>query len=630
MQTLHDPPSSLKSSVIAAVLLVAVDLLRQLATTFPPTVRDVLAATGSSRSQAYEMKRRLLDACGTLHEPAGRPVATAPPPSATQTVLRAVRDWLFDHPGAVVIHEQRREYGADFRTFVVELAAPDGPGAELTVAQLADLAGVPLGTVKGWLAHRLDAQPTVEPAAQDPAQSAQDNLDELAVHPDIATILLTYRRWSGRFGAFCDHLREQHGLRCGRTFVASVLQAAGLRATKRRGGPKSAPWSPDTFRRFFPGAQWLGDGTELTIEVDGQPFVFNLEAIMDVHTNAVVGIDVTDSENEDTLLTSFHNGLTTTGEHPLSLSVDNKPCNHTDLVQDCVAPTDVLRSTPGRGEAKAPLEGAFGLLQQAAPPLIVGGGSSRELARSVLALSVTLWMWGRNGRPRRRLGGRSPALAYQQDRPRPEQIEEARRWIAQLQRRADKARRTAQARADPVRRTLLREGLARLAIDDPQQRLEVALARYAREAIVRGLATFEAKTRLNTVGEHAEPGRYLGGVIRNINDQLELEATAERLLDLRIRQRHLSLRPIQRDIDDLRRTTVPAELPDVLAQRALDATTVPAVRLYTRHTIAAVTALPPLLRNLVVAKLIRKAARRFNVDKARRADLIATLTAAVH
>lgn len=629
MQTLPDPPLPLKPSIVAALFLVALDLLRQLAVSLPRTVADVLAATGSSRSQAYEMKKRLLDACSTLHEPPGRPAAQPAESDETATVLRVVRDWLFAHPGAVTVHEHRREYSAVFRTFVVGLATADGPATGLTVAELADAVGVPPGTVKDWLAGVTQAPvpAQIEPPEQ-PSALPTGTVDELAVHPDIATILLTYRGWQGGFTAFCTHLREQHGLRYGRTFVASVLEAAGRRTPKRRSGAKPAPWSRGTFRRFFPGAQWLGDGTELAIELDGERFVFNLEAIVDAYTNATVGVAVTDSESEDAVLTAIHHGLVTTGEHPLSVSLDNKPCNHTDVVCDSVAPTEVLRSTPGRGQAKAPVEGAFGLFQQAAPPLEIRGGTRRELARSVLDLCVTLWMWGRNGRPRRRLGGRSPAAAYRDDRPAPEQIEQARRWIAELQRRADRARQTAEARADPVRRTLLREGLARLGIDDPEHRLEIALACYACEAIVRGLATFAAKDQLGTVPADADRGRYLGGVIRNLNVRLELETTADRLLELRIRRRDLTLQPFQAHIEELRCTTGPGDLPDALVQRALEATNIPASRLYTREAIDAVMAMPATSRPLLVRMLIQRACRRFDIDRERRADIIATLTAA--
>ena len=625
MLKLPDPAPTLKPSIVAALVLAALDQLQQLATPLSLTAAEVVTLTGSSRSQAYEMKGRLLAACATLHESAGRPPSGSPSSEARVTVLEAVRDWLFAHPGAVVERAHRREYSHSFCRFGVALTATDGLAANMTAAALSQAVGVPLGTLKDWLARPDEVSVPSSPSLAD----APDDPTELAVHADTATILLTYSRWDGGFAAFCDHLRREHGLKCGRSYVSSVLEAAGLRLPKRRGAPKQAPWSRDTFRRLFPGAQWIGDGTELAIELDGERFVFNLEAIVDTHTNAAVGVDVGDTENEMAVLTAFHSGLITTGEHPLAFTVDNKPSNLTEWVHDSIAPTEVLRATPGRGQAKAPIEGLFGLFEQTAPPLTVRGDTPREHARSILALCCTLWLWARNGRPRRRLGGRSPIDVYRNERPQPGQIEDARRWIAELKSRSEKARQTAEARTDPVRRTLLREGLARLGIEDLAQDLEIALAPYACEAIVRGLATYEAKAANGTVPKDADPGRYLGGIIRNLSDRLELQATADCLLDLRIRQRDLTLDRVCADFDQLRRTATPAELPAILAERALEATTQPAIRFYTRKAAAAIAALSPNIRGPIVRPLVKLASKAFGAHREVRADLIAELTAAV-
>ncbi len=73
MLKLPDPAPTLKPSIVAALVLAALDQLQQLATPLSLTAAEVVTLTGSSRSQAYEMKGRLLAACATLHESAGRP-----------------------------------------------------------------------------------------------------------------------------------------------------------------------------------------------------------------------------------------------------------------------------------------------------------------------------------------------------------------------------------------------------------------------------------------------------------------------------------------------------------------------------------------------------------------------------
>ncbi|MFT7624549.1 MAG: hypothetical protein ACI9WU_003737, partial [Myxococcota bacterium] len=116
---------------------------------------------------------------------------------------------------------------------------------------------------------------------------------------------------------------------------------------------------------------------------------------------------------------------------------------------------------------------------------------------------------------------------------------------------------------------------------------------------------------------------------RKLNGRLELQATAECLLDLRIRQSHLTLDRVRDDFDQLQRTTTRTDLPAALAERAMEATTQPAIRFYTRKAAAAVAALPGDIRGPIVRPLLKLASKAFHAHREVRADLIAELTAAV-
>ena len=610
--------------MVAAQLLLAQRTLRRLGTDqLPSTNSAIIALAGAGKSQAYAMLTRLESACNTLERPPG-PLPNEAQPDTIMVVLAAVRDFLLKHPGAAAERGSRHRYSDTFRRFVLGLLAPGGRAAGLTVEQAAEAIGVPLGSLKGWLRS---PQLGDEPDTADVADDEQDD-GELTSHPEIATIIAEYPQWHGDFSSFCDHLRVQLRLCYGRTFIASVLQAAGLRRPGRRKQP-APPWSAETFRCLFPGAQWLGDGTTLAIVIEGRRFVFCAEAVADVDSNALVGIEIADVENEKALLAAFDAGVTTTGEHPLGLTLDNKPCNHTAGVHDSVKPTQVIPATPGRGQAKAPLEGAFGLFAQTAPPLILEGQSWRELARSVLALVLTTWAWARNGKPRRRLGAKSPADYYRSRKPTEDETQTAREWIAELRRRAELARRTRERRADPARITILAEALERLDIADTKNRLAIALARYGIEAILRGIAVFETKRKLDTLPQQADPARYLGGIIRNIDAKLEIEATAERLLDLRRRHRQLSLRPLERELENLRATTLIGELPEALVTRALDAKRDLDFRFYAGVACDALERLPAAKGELLFKHLSRLVASTFSATKQRRHDILARLSRAL-
>ncbi len=623
--TLPESPAVLKSSVIAAVFLWALSHL-QTRGEWPRTVADVLALTGAGRSQAYEMLSRLEPVLDDLKEPPAAPATAPDPAEATRIVLRAVRDFLMNHPGAVAGEGARRRYADGFRHFVIDLRARGAAGADLTVEQLADATGVPEGTIKDWL--RLPQPPVDVPAilSEPPAKT---EVPGLTASPEIAIVLTEWERWEGTFIDFCAFLKRDHRLPYGPTFINSVLQAAGRRAPTRR-GRRDPPWSRGTFTIHFPGAQWIGDGMALVVRVNEHRYAFNLEAIVDPASDAVVGAIVTDTEDEQAVLKTFDNGLTSaSGAPPLALTLDNRPSNLTTDIEKTIAPTVLMPATPGRGQAKAPCEGHFGLFQQSLPPLDINGRSERELARSSAQLIATAWARGRNGRPRRRLGGRSPADAYLAAKPSPEDVAAARAHIAELKHRADRARRSREARADPVRRTLLAEAFERLAIADPAGRLAIALANYGLDAIQRGLATFETKKYRGTLPSDADHGRYLGGIIRNLDTRFELERMSECLLDIRLRARDLQLAPLADQAERLRVQFPPQERPAVFTDYALKTTPLIDFRFWSRQAARALGAFPPTHARDCYRKLARHIAAAFSTDRDRRADLIDRLASAI-
>ena len=526
------------SSVQAALLLLGRELV-----TWPgwPTTEEILQLTGSGKSQAYVMTARLRELLSGLAGQPGRPSSEAPSRDARLAVLSAVVEFLVCHPGSAYLEEERRHYLGSFRRFIVGLVEPGQPGEGLSVAQLSDASQIPLGTLKSWL-----GQPATSEAEDPPATSLRQEHRH--------QILDLYQVWEGTLSAFGRYVREEHRLNYGDTAIRSLLQDAGL---LHRRSSKSV--NRGSYQKLFPGAQWLGDGSTMKVHCipvqwGGETFVFNLEAILDVASNALVSVDVSDSENEAAVLRAFQDGLATAGKAPLSLSLDNKPCNHTPAILKATteAGTTLLPTTPYRPQSKAPLEGAFGLFKQSLPELLLWGDNPRELARRVLLLVFSAWAMGRNGRPRKSLGNKSPVDHYLGSAPSPEQQTEARRYIEEQRRKQEAMRRTREERADPVKLEFIKGALADLDIADPDHRLALDLAYYPRDSIVDGIGIFQAKSQLGTVPSDADPGRYLRGIIRNAYDEAELSLSAELHLQNRLYLRDLSLRGLLAQDEEIR------------------------------------------------------------------------------
>jgi transposase InsO family protein len=601
-------------SIHAALLLLGRDLIA-----WPewPSTEEILQLTGSGKSQAYAMAARLRELLENLAGKPGRPVSEPTPPDARLAVTQAIQDYLMCHPGSAYLEGERYCYLDDFRRFVVGLVEPGQPGSGLSVAQLSDASRIPLGTLKGWFGH---------PATNVPEKSTAASLRQEHRHQ----ILDLYQVWEGNFTAFGRFVREEHRLNYGDTAIRSLLQDAGLLQPRT-----SKPATPNrgSYQKLFPGAQWLGDGSVMrvhcvSVQWNKKTFLFNLEAVLDVASNALVSVDVSDSENEAAVLRVFQDGIATAGEAPLSLSLDNKPCNHTPTILEATkeAGTVLLPTTPYRPQSKAPLEGLFGLFKQCLPELILRGDNPRELARTVLKLVFSAWARGRNGKPRKNLGHKSPVDHYLGYESSPEQEAEARRYIEEQRQKQVAIRRTREERADPVKLEFLKKALLEMNIADPNHRLAVDLAYYPRDSIVDGIATFQAKSWLGTVPPGADPGRYLRGIISKVYDQAELSLTAEFHLQNRLYLRDLSLGNLVAQEEEIcqRCSTVQQQM-WALIDRALNAPTTVDYNFWAMRSADTISGAPVAERASLYRSAAKRIAASYRAERLKKQSLLSRL-----
>ena len=528
--------------VVAALLILARAIFESLALP-APTVIEILAATHVSRSSAYEMLDVLVRFLPTLTRARGRP--PKPPPAPTDegaALTRAVLGYVMHHAGCVQRGQVRQHYSDGFRRFVLELRAAH---AALDVETIAVAIDVPLGTFKDWLRDPCAAAPREPDDAPPPprpeAEAAQ-----------MQTVLDAWTRWDGTFLRFCDHVRDGLLVPFGRDMVARILHVHGLRRPARRDGR-----SPDevalrgAFRTFFPGAQWIGDGMQVPVVVDGHRFTFNFELDVDAYTGAFTGACVRREEDADAVVEAFHDGVLTTGNPPLALLLDNRPSNHTPDVDLALADTLRMRATPERPQNKAHVEGAFGLFSQVLPDLVLDTRAGpRALATAFVTLVVQLWARTTNHRPRADRGGRSRVELYSVDPPSDEQIDQARRELRETAERQERDRRTREARCRPEVLELLDAHFARLGLLDPQRSVRVAIAGHSFRAILAGIAIFGAKLTAKTLPDGVD-ARYLLGIVKNVDAQTEGEHFARNLYDLRIEMRDRMLAAMVADRDTI-------------------------------------------------------------------------------
>jgi transposase-like protein len=623
--------STLSPPLLAGALVFASRHLEALGLTHP-THAQILAATGAGSTRAYARAQDIEAALCTLDRPVGRPrKAAAPPPapSSREELQTRLLAFLLEHPGCVARKQQRRSYSDELRRFLVALH--EEYRAYLSFEEFARMVQIPEKTLRPWLRVREDA------GAADGAGHEDDQTDE-NVHERIHVtglerLAAAWDAWTGSFEAFFRYARGELGVTAGKDHIRNVLEALRARPVHRRGPAPDQTALRQSFETFFPGAQWVGDGTELTFTLNGQPFTLHLEQFVDADSAALAGAAVRDQEDSAAVIDAFRDGAATTGFPPIAALLDNRPSNHTDDVHAALDPTLPIRATRGRAQNKAHVEGSFGLFSRTAPLLSLHASSPRELAAGVIELVVTTWARTLNHKPRPGRGGLSRVQLYQQAAPTPEQIAHARARLTALQRKQQLAYETRTRRLDPEACQLIDDAFARLAIADPTGNLRTAIAGYPRDAIVEGIATFTAKKHAGTLPPELEPahaGRYLLAIVRNIADRDYLLALAEELVRLRIRARDLELQHLHRDLQQL---LVPDLTSEQRLSRLLDrvlASTYQLPRLFWLRAAAdLVLAQPQPLHRTLLAYATRHLATSFRLARSLRDELIRLLTRAV-
>ena len=558
-----DSVALLPSVWLAAVLLLARSIAERHELPFPTTAA-ILAATGASKSRAYEIVARLAALLPTLVRAPGRPARPSSPSIAAAghpELTRATLAYVMAHPGCVDRGAERNRYSDGFRRFVLDLHEQH-PSVALDA--FAGAVTLPLGTLKNWLRHPPRAVDEEPQEALTPAPR-----DIRGAH--IQTVLDAWSRWSGSFLDFCEHVRRDLHVPFGRDLVRRILEVEGHRKPARRTGRQSQDEAAlrGSFRTFFPGAQWVGDGMAVPVVVDGQRFVFNVELDVDAYAGAFVGAVVSDTEDSAAVIDAFTGGVTTTGAPPLALLLDNKPSNHTSDIDAALDGTIRIRATVSRPQNKAHTEGAFGLFSQVLPPLVLDSRSGAcDIARSLLDIVVETWARTTNHRPRKDRDGRSRVELYA-DAPTDEQIEQARRALQQLADRQERARQTLLARRRPEVLALLDEYFERLGLLDPERHFRIVLAGYPKSPIVDGVAIFEAKRDANTLPDGAD-ARYLLGIVKNVAAKTEGEYLAEYLYKYRMEAQQRFLAPLREEREALRDEPDVARVLSICVDNALE------------------------------------------------------------
>jgi hypothetical protein len=635
--TLAATPRALQASLCVLVL----DRLRALGFSVP-AVKTVVEKLGVARSHAYETARRIAPRVERLlADDDIVAAATAATQQSSELDLLRIRNAVLEHriahPGGW-IEGGRTTYGDALTTLVLELGQRYGLGRAITQAEFAAATGIPLGTLKDWWAAASVSPSTTPPpeGAAEPdegaAEPASSNvtttpdaaepaaaMDVVGLSADMLTIVRAYESWRGSMPAFVEYLRTTHRLHYGRQMVTQVLHLAAARKILRR-PPPPLPARGSTFRPPA-GIQWTSDGKQFDVLVDGVLFTVNWQPMVDVGSAAFVGSVVREEEDTAGVVASFIDGVYTTGAAAAALLLDNKACNHSDVVTEAVAPgTFVMHATIGRPQNKAVIEGAFGLFAQELGSIaaVVDTSSPDRAALDVAEAVARAYALGRNGRPRRR-DGRSPAQLYREAQPTEEQQKSAIDHLAAVKQRNESRAAREAARCDPAVAAALEQACARFGFSDDGD-IVPSLRTLPLEPIQSAIAIYAAK--LDAAALPLDAGlRYFAGIARNCQHERELLFFELELVQQLAGAGRLTLDHLERRAASMANLESAAHCTAIVDE--LLACPAPIAQAFWRRRLAEVTgSVPPALRPAVRSALCRRVRKRYIVTKQRRHELV--------
>jgi len=607
------------------LMIAVITIAREIASTLDVSPEAPLAETcralGANRTSVYEQARRVL---ASLQELAGARPGRPRAPEATrsgeaaptaQQLTIEILEYQLEHPGAMLRHRGRSHYSPGLQRLV--LARHDEWTGSLE--DFAAAVRVPMDTLRDWLQRDRQAE-LAEPEPEVPRLVVPRDASELT--RQVAEL---WQAWAGPTRAFIGHAARRFDLSTAQ--VVRLLRILGCIAPRRRKPPRHR----GATQPLSPGTLLVTDGKQLDVVLtaSGRRVHRNWQGIVDQPTGCDTAVVITAEECADGAAQAYDRALETlAGVVPEGLLHDNKPCYDDAQLQQHVQDrgTTMIPATPARPENKAILEGAFGLWAQRIGTLRLDDTNTETLISSAVAECVRTYTTATNTVPRVQWGGRSRLDVLREACPTEEQRRRDQLFLQRLKADHDPRRRRSPKR-NAVSARLLDEVFKRLGLldKDPKGALRRYLATCEPAAIRRAAAIVAARKARGLLDErHAH--RYLAAVIRNQQDELDLQRAAEQLLELCRVENQLWTAGEETDYQlllDERRS--PDELLLAVAEHAAHAG-IPVQTAYWTGKLLELLATDPHLAHPVKTHLIRL----YEATPQRRLELVDRITAQEH
>ena len=256
------------------------------------------------------------------------------------------------------------------------------------------------------------------------------------------------------------------------------------------------------------------DGSEITINIDGEPYKFNLELGVDVGSFNHTGFDIGKSETSQAVLSVLKQHVRDYG-YPLGVVFDHGSANLSEDVKTWLIKHDVeiVPAGPGNPKGNGTSEGAFSQLKEVLGMTELDASTPENLGKSALTALVALYMKMRNKLSLRK-NSVTPQTAMEVEISKEVRQKERERLIQHNKNRKDSGEE--QNKLETLHWVVHTHDLE---VDTPSfRRAEYSIKFYSTDAIQKSEKAFLRAVDRNSDKKNLS---YFFGILKNIQQELD-------------------------------------------------------------------------------------------------------------
>ena len=256
------------------------------------------------------------------------------------------------------------------------------------------------------------------------------------------------------------------------------------------------------------------DGSEIELNIDGEPYKFNLELGVDVGCFNHTGFDIGKSETSQAVLSVLKQHVRDYG-YPLGVVFDHGTANLSEAVRTWFVEHDIeiVPAGPGNPKGNGTIEGAFSQLKKVFGRIKLDSSTPENLGKSVLTALVALYVEMRNKLPLRK-NCVTPQAAMKTETSEEVRQKERERLIQHKKNRKDSGEEQNKLKA--LHWVIQNHDLD---VDTPSfRRAEYSIKFYSTDAIQKTEKAFLKAVNRNSDKKNLS---YFFGILKNIQQELD-------------------------------------------------------------------------------------------------------------